>query len=152
MKVNLGDKPVIPFFEGADDAFSLTLKHVTGADQMAVLDAIANDSFVGICEAVSRLVENWSGVMDENGRAIPFEGTDDKGEKTRNIDVFFGAIGMMRQMEVMLGIASFLGMPGQMLKTTLENLRRLTGEAPAVDPTSPPEGDTPPTASTSSAS
>ena len=150
MQVNLGDKPPTQWFFEDKDKFGLKLKRFTGTDRMAVFDAVATNEFEQIEQMVQRLIVGWEEVKDESGRVIPFETERTNGQKVCNLDAFMGAIGVAQQLEVTLGIVAFLGLPKQLLRTTLENLKRVLSEEPDLDPTSEPAGDTPASASTGS--
>lgn len=142
MKINIFDAPPTLWFgdEGDPDRFGLAIKRYSGSDRMGVFDAVASGSFEAIEQSAARLVTGWDNVRDERGNAIPFE-TEDKGRTIRNLDIFLGAMPLLLQMDVMLGVIAFIGVPNPDLRATRERLVEVIANDPGLkaidlDPTS----------------
>jgi hypothetical protein len=84
--------PPITIGEG-EDAFTLQLCRITGSDRGAVIDACALGSIEAITRSVDRLVDKWTGIIDENGAPVPLEGRD--GATGKDIRLFQRVVGAM---------------------------------------------------------
>lgn len=111
MKIDFVSAPPPLTFGRGDEAFTLSLKRVDAAERAAVLDAIQASSHMQVQAELERCVVGWANVCDANGVAVSFEEEDEKGRKTRNLSKFLGALALVDQMRVMVGLLAFIGIP-----------------------------------------
>lgn len=153
MKIDIiSPPPPLAFGEG-DDEFKLHLKRFTAEDRAAVIDALLTktDVFSQVTKAVERVVETWSGVCDPNGHPIAMKIEDDDGNVTNQLGKFLGAVPPLLQWQVLLGVLGFMGIDTAAVSDLSAIFKDAKGP-PNADPTEPPAGSTPTSASGGSSS
>jgi hypothetical protein len=136
MKIDIFTKPAALEFGTGADAFGLYLKRFTGADRMALLDAIDSFKFEAIQAAVEALIDGWKNVHDLEGRAIPFKAEGGRGS---NLSAFIGSLPLGMQADVVMGVVEFVGVPAR-IRTQMQRAFRELGASIPPDPTAGPAG------------
>lgn len=143
MKFDIHTLPDPLVFGDGDERFSLRLKHITGEERMAILDAAREGSMQLVQNTVQRVVIGWEGVCGADGNPVPFQYQEDSVTKNR-LNEFLGAIRIEMQVRVIAGILVYVGIPTD----DVEEVVKIFGGSKAdLAPTPPPADATPTPAS-----
>lgn len=139
-------------FGAGEDAFGLRVHLPTAADRAALMDALGTGTIEAVQRAAERLVDGWEDVLAANGQPAEFwrqePRRDGRGEaildvnhepileRVKNIDLFLGRVPFAAQVETLLGLLSFAGMPAAAIDTYRAILGAVRAAEP--DPTPPP--------------
>jgi hypothetical protein len=143
MRVDIVSNPKPLAFGQGEGAFNLQLRRWSSIERAMVFDAVASQSLFQMQVAIEGLVLGWTGVTDAAGVPVPFERLNDQNKTVSNFSAVMGAVGVDVQVEVVLAIIAFLGIPVGDVEKTVRSLRP-TGD---LRPTSTQDGAMPPTAS-----
>ena len=98
-------------FGGGDETFTLLLKPYSGEERMAIFDAAETGSVMAMQLAAARFITGWANVSSADGKPLPFEEIDAKGNKTPNLDRVLGAMPTALHGEIISAVMVFAGFP-----------------------------------------
>jgi len=137
---NVNLPPPLLEIGSGDEGFKLKLKPPDGAARLGLLDAVRSSSIEYVYRVAVSQVAGWEGLSDGAGRAIeckPVSGAD-----RGNIDAVFGAMPLETQSRAVHAIVAFI-----LPDLDAAALKSATGDAGDADPSAPPRGSTPGSAS-----
>jgi hypothetical protein len=144
MKIDIVTAPPALEFGDGEGRFALRLKRFSGAERMAICDAVASGNLAAMQRAVGQVVVGWENVLDAAGNPIGFDCSEDGGLKNR-FDGLMGALPLPMVGQVMAAIIAFVG-----LRADAEAVRsafaRSGAEIAKLDPTRQPAATTQPAA------
>lgn len=111
MKVDIISTPEPLRFGKGAESFALKLRRWSDVDRALVFDAVASESLLSMQVAVTPLVIGWEGVTDKADIPVPFEKVSAQGRTESNFGAVMGAVSPDIQVEVVLGIVAFIGIP-----------------------------------------
>jgi len=109
MKIDIVSAPPALRFGEGETAFALRIKRFSGAERMAVCDAVASRNFEAMQRACGRLVIAWENVCDTAGNPLGFDCSED-GVIRNRFDALMGAVDLRMQGQIIAAIVAFMGL------------------------------------------
>lgn len=132
MKIDIVSKPPPLGFGEGEGAFALLLERFTGGQRAAILDACSSMAcnIEGLQAACGRIVGDWQNVCDVNGSPLAYV-VEEGGFKRNRFNEFMGALPLIMQLRVLVGIVEFVGIPREAITipAIIESLEKLGGAA-----------------------
>lgn len=123
-----------------ENQFGLRVARANPVQRMAIIDAIAANSYAAAWAVAAELITGWDRLFNADGSPIPFEGTDVATQQpVKNAARVFAALPLTTQAEALLALLAFAGIPSGQVKSVATSLGIILGAEFNTDPTSPPQ-------------